>query len=222
MDVLLNLIEEKKLEITNISLAEVTGQFIQYVESSDIPPGMIAEFLAVAARLLIIKTKALLPFLTLSEEEEEEIVDLELRLKLLQQFREGGKTLRKLHKKSCRSFGREGITTFAVTFYPPKNLETQTLHTHFKRIADEFHAFYEKQRYVEATLEKVISLEDRIREVMHMIEQAIEQQFDQLTIDAKSKTDIIVTFLAMLELIKQRLINVEQSGIFGQITIRRM
>src|SRR3989344_1835350 len=115
MDVLLGLIEEKKLEITKISLAEVTNQFIQYVESAAIPPGMIADFLAVAARLLIIKTKALLPFLTLTEEEEEEIVDLELRLKLLQQFREAGKNLRRLHKKGLYAFGREGITTFAVT-----------------------------------------------------------------------------------------------------------
>ena len=96
LDVLLNLIEERKLEITQVSLAEVTGHFIEYVEREHIPPGIIAEFLAVAARLLLIKTKALLPFLTLSEEEEEELVDLETRLK---KFEEGTRLARLLLKK---------------------------------------------------------------------------------------------------------------------------
>ena len=54
-----------------------------------------------------------------------------------------------------------------------------------------------------------------------MMETAIEQRFDQMTVNAKSKTDIIVTFLAMLELIKQKLVLVEQQGIFGEIVIRK-
>src|SRR3989338_6266919 len=106
LDVLLNLIEERKLEITQVSLAEVTGHFIEYVEREHIPPGIIAEFLAVVARLLLIKTKALLPFLTLSEEEEEELVDLETRLKLLARFREAGKHLRKCTRQKRYVFGR--------------------------------------------------------------------------------------------------------------------
>ena len=222
LDVLLNLIEERKLEITQVSLAEVTGHFIEYVEREHIPPGIIAEFLAVAARLLLIKTKALLPFLTLSEEEEEELVDLETRLKLLARFREAGKNLRKLVRQRHFAFGREILQTTTVTFYPPQNVTADTLHIFFKRIADDFKAFFEKQQYAGATLEKVVSLEERIKHLMRIIEQAFEKRFGDVVSDAKNKMEIIVTFLAMLELIKQHIVQVEQQGVFGEITIKKL
>jgi len=82
--------------------------------------GLIADFLSVAARLLIIKAKALLPFLTLSQEEEEELVDFEARLKLLQQYRAASKGLRSLIRKKRFAYGKEASTAFSVTFYPPK------------------------------------------------------------------------------------------------------
>ncbi|MDO8557611.1 MAG: ScpA family protein [bacterium] len=221
LDVLLSLIEGKKLEITQISLAEVTNQFIQYVETTPIPPGILAEFLSVAAHLLIIKTKALLPFLVLSEEEEEELVDLEARLKLLQRYREAGKHLQSQIRRKQFSFGREATSIFSITFYPPENITANILHVHMRRIADEFRAFYEKQQYAQATLEKVVSLEERIRDLMKIIEGALEKRFHEAVGSASSKMEIIVTFLAMLELIKQRLVAVEQQGLFGEITIRK-
>ncbi len=221
LDVLLNLIEGKKLEITQISLAEVTNQFIQYVEKMPIPPGILAEFLSVAAHLLIIKTKALLPFLVLSEEEEEELEDLETRLKLLAQYREAGKDLRKLMRRKHFSFGREMPSVFSVTFYPPENVTAKVLQAHMRRIVDEIRTFYEKQQYAEATLEKVVSLEERIRDLMKLVEGALEKRFHEAVGSAASKMEIIVTFIAMLELIKQQLVAVEQQGLFGEIVIRK-
>ena len=221
LDILLNLIEERKLEITQISLAEVTAHFIEYVENERIPAGTIAQFLSVAARLLLIKTKALLPFLTLSEEEEEELVDLETRLKLLARFREAGKHLRKCTRQKRYAFGRELLPAATTTFYPPQNITADTLHVFFKRIADDFKAFFEKQQYAAATIQKVVSLEERVRHLMQLIEQALEKRFHDVVVDAKNKMEVIVTFLAMLELIKQHIVDVEQQGIFGEITIRK-
>jgi len=221
LDVLLNLIEEKKLEITQISLAEVTNQFIKYVEQTPIPPGLIAEFLAVAARLLIIKAKALLPFLVLNEEEKEELADLESRLRLLAMFREAGKEFRKMTRKKNFSFGRGSVSVLQISFYLPEDFTAEILRKHFKKIADEFRLFFEKQQYASGTLVKVVSLEERIKDVMKIVEGALEKRFHEITQKAENKMEVIVTFLAMLELIKQKLVLVEQSGIFGEITLKK-
>jgi segregation and condensation protein A len=221
LDILLNLIEERKLDVTRISLAEVTNQFIKYVEAAAIPPGMVADFIAVAARLLLIKTKALLPFLVLSEEEEEELIDLELRLKVLQMFREKGKWLRKREKQLHISAGRDSFNFVSVAFYPPNNIAQADLHAAFKRIVEDFRVFFEKQHYAGATLGKVVSLEERIRDLMKEVEQAIDKSFRQILGDKKEKMEIIVTFLAMLQLIKDRLIEADQKDIFGEITLKK-
>src|SRR5262245_24863161 len=91
LDKLLELIEEKKLEPTQVSLAAVTADFISYVEKleqeKDVDPGVLADFVVVAARLLVIKSKVLLPGLELTEEEKVDIADLENRLKIYQEFK---------------------------------------------------------------------------------------------------------------------------------------
>lgn len=222
LDILLNLIEERKLKIVQVSLAEVTDQFVAYIEKTKIAPGVLAEFLQVAATLIIIKTKALLPFLTFTEEEEEDATSLERRLKLLVQFREAGKNLRKTFRAHQFSFGREELTTFAVTFYPPKNVDTETLYAHFRRIADEFVKFFERQKYARASIQSIVSLEEKIQHIAKLIEQALEKRFHEIILDSKNKMEIVVTFLAMLELIKQKLVAVEQQGLFGEITIRKL
>ena len=85
LDKLLELVEEKKLEITQISLAEVTADFLNYLKTLDesrANHSLIADFLVVASKLVLIKSKMLLPSLPLDEEEESDIRNLEERLKL--------------------------------------------------------------------------------------------------------------------------------------------
>ena len=89
LDKLLNLVEEKKLEITAVNLAEVTADFIKYVETLEAEGarGTIADFLIVASKLILIKSKVLLPGLELSEEEESDVRSLEFRLKLYKELK---------------------------------------------------------------------------------------------------------------------------------------
>ena len=85
---LLELIEEKKLEITELNLAEATADFLNYIKKiENIEPRLLADFVVVVAKLLLIKSKALLPNLQLTEEEEKDIKDLENRLKIYRQFK---------------------------------------------------------------------------------------------------------------------------------------
>ena len=88
LDLLLSLIEQRQLDITTIALAEVTEQFIQYIKQLEhIDPTSLADYLSIAAKLLVIKSKAILPTLELEPEEEDAGFDLEARLILYKQFK---------------------------------------------------------------------------------------------------------------------------------------
>ena len=89
LDLLLSLIEKEKLDITHVSLAKVADQYLKYLETEEsISLGNLTAFLSVAARLILIKSRALLPILEFSDEEEESMDDLETRLKVYKRFRE--------------------------------------------------------------------------------------------------------------------------------------
>src|SRR6185369_17520601 len=97
LDLLLSLIEQRQLDITQIALAEVTEQFLQYIKQlTSIDPTTLADYLSIAAKLLVIKSKAILPTLEIEEEEEDAGQDLESRLLLYKQFKEAAKYLKKL------------------------------------------------------------------------------------------------------------------------------
>ena len=98
--VLLELIEKRKLHINEISLAQVTNDFLEYIgalEQKDL--GKLTEFISVASTLILIKSKSLLPNLDMSEDEQSEVEDLELRLKLLQIFQNASKDIRQIFGK---------------------------------------------------------------------------------------------------------------------------
>jgi segregation and condensation protein A len=108
MEKLLELIESQKLEITQVSLAAVTGDFIKHVESlgERAEPTILADFVVVASRLLLIKSKTLLPNLELTEEEQGDIVDLELRLKLYQEFKVASGHIRAMWDQNAIAYSR--------------------------------------------------------------------------------------------------------------------
>lgn len=221
LEVLLNLIEARKVEITRVSLAEVTDQFVAHIQKVEIGADALAEFLRVAATLLIIKTKALLPFLAFTEAEEEEMSDLEFRLRLLAQFRAAGKNMRTILRAGSFSFGRDPTRISLTTFLPPRNVSATVLGREFQRIADEFSKFFAKQSYAHKTLQRMVSLEDKIRQLLAAIEARIERRFHEMAGGLESKMEIIVTFLALLELMRQKLISVGQESLFGDIVIKR-
>src|SRR3990172_7210791 len=131
LDKLLELIEDKRLSITEVSLAQVTDDFLNYIRSissSEPDIRLIADFIAVASRLILIKSKFLLPGLSMTGEEEAEIKDLEKRLKLYQEIKPALKIISELWKGKKTSVGRpyfletSGFGSGGV-FYPGENLD---------------------------------------------------------------------------------------------------
>lgn len=229
LSLLLKLIEQEEMDITQISMAKVADQFVEYVrQNQHINPDEMADFLVVAARLLLIKSRALLPYLY--SDEEEEIEEFEQQLKMYQEFLEAAKKIQILigRKKFmfAREFNRQAILANASLaagletgiFSPPKNLKAVGLKNIFKDLLARFKPVEELS---EEKLEHKIRIEDKILSIQQMLMKRIKFSFSKLLNQTQSKTEIIVSFLALLELSKQRELVIEQGGLFEEIIINK-
>ncbi len=221
LGLLLQLIEKEELDITQISLAKIADQYVNYIKNStQISPDEMADFLVVAAKLLLIKSRALLPYLY--PEEEEEIEELEQQLKMYKEFLEAARQIEAILKKKkfmfAREFNRKAILANINLFSPPKSLTSSDLAMVFRDLLARIEP---PEKLEEETLDYKINIEDKILTIQQMLLNRIKIGFSKILASTKSKTEIIVSFLAMLELIKQKDIMVQQNGLFTEILISK-
>ncbi|MCD4761550.1 segregation/condensation protein A [bacterium] len=222
LSLLLKLIEKEEMDITEVSLGAVADQYVSYIRSDAvINPEEMADFLVVAARLLLIKSKTLLPYLY--PEEEEEIEELEQQLRMYKEFIEAAKRIDKMIGKKkfmfAREFNRKAIMAKASIFSPPKKLRADEIASVFSEILGRLKP---PEKLKEERLDHKINIEDKILSIQKMLLDRIKFSFNKVLKHAGSKTEIIVSFLAMLELEKQRDIFIEQEGLFKDIVISRL
>jgi len=248
---LLELIEEKKLEITELSLAEVTADFLQYItrinaDSNppstllpsagtcdadkrgyiEVEPRLLADFIVIASQLLLIKSKALLPNLRLTEEEEKDIKDLQNRLHFYQQFKPAMGYLKKLWEQNNISISRPLFFGRPAFFYPAENIKIEELYKAINKIFEVFNEI-SKSEVIKSSL---ISLEEKIEEVLKRLnadscglnaDSPRKIDFGEL-VDGKPRSEIVVLFLALLHLLANQLIRVEQKQRFENIMITKV
>lgn len=220
LELLLELIEKEKLSISEISLARVAEEYIEYVRSLEhIDPEQLAEFLIVASQLILIKSRSLLPSISFSEEEEQSAEELADRLAEYQKFRERAALLKKLDAERKQIFVREAYLPFTPVFFPPPRLARGDLAVAFRALLD---VLPKVEKLAEENMKRVISLEERMRHIRSLVQDAIERAFSQIVKGSPEKMDVIVSFLAILELTKQKLIDVRQSGTFADIMVKRI
>ena len=246
LEKLLELIEERKLDIAEVSLARVTDDFLKYLKTltgagpaqtgvgkSTADAGassrgvrvdlrLVADFIAVASRLILIKSKFLLPDLALTGEEEESIRDLERRLKIYQEFKPALKIIEKLWRGKSREFARPyflsaGHLAGVAVFYPGENLEINILVEAIEKL---FESFKGMELETQTIREKIITIEEKIGEIIGRLKIESESSFGNLS-GEKSRSEIIVLFLAILYLAREQLIFLEQTGRFSDIIIRK-
>lgn len=219
LDLLLQLIEAQKLEITQIALANVTEQFLQYMRAQSVlNPASLADWLVVAAKLLVIKSKALLPALQLPEEEEEEATNLAWQLYQYKRYKEAAKYLKKIEAKNQQGWARHVMFVEKITFYPDPAVTLSALRDCLRYVAK---GLEEIRRLPRQILEEVVSIAEKIDHLQKQIREKVELRLADLLRKAKSKTEMIVTFLALLELVKQKILTTEQEAIFSEIVIKR-
>ncbi len=221
LGLLVSLIEEKKMAINEISLAQATDQFLEYFKKlqEDIDSQRIlADFLVIASRLILIKSRSLLPNLVLSKEEEGDIKELEERLKIYQQIKIWGRELGKWAKGQPLYLSRESYFNLPAVFYPPKNIYPDNLAEIYKEFLK---TLPQIEKLEEQNLKRVVTLDEKIQELKTRINTAMEASFTDISNGVKTKIDIILSFLAMLMLFRSRILELSQDKLFGDIKIKQ-
>ncbi|MDP2918281.1 MAG: segregation/condensation protein A [bacterium] len=218
LDLLLELLDAEKLKITDISLARIAEQYLAYVEKNSISPEQISDFLVIAARLLLLKSKALLPDLELAEEEEEDLEDLKQRLIIYQKYKLLAQRMRKLEQAGEYSLPRVVWFSDQICFSPPDNLEPRDLtRAYFQTIQDS----PREDDLEKKTVSHAISLREKIKFIQMSLRRRME-----MTLESLAKTgdgvERIVAFLAILELLRRRKVFAEQAEPFAEIKIRSL
>lgn len=219
LDLLLQLIEREKLDISAIAIAAVTDQFLSYVQQlEELQPDLLADFLVMAARLVWIKSRTLLPQTAppVEEEEEDPAEALARQLREYKRYKEAAQALRELEASGRRTYPRsagpperearlaEGSITLAelvaaarraLTSLPPAPVPPGIV-TPF-----------------------TLTIRDQIELIRRKTADGRSVTFDALLQSARQRIEIIVTLLAVLELIKRREISAVQEVPFGAILI---
>lgn len=217
LDLLLSLVEKRKLTINDVSLSKVTDEYISHIEKKDeFPLLQTANFILIASTLLLIKSKSLLPSLELTEEEEESIGDLERRLKLYKQIKELVPHISERFGKYIL-FGSEQQQSSEPVFSPSKDVSIQTISTAIKQVLNNLPKI---ELVPKVVVKKIISLEEMIEHLTERINKSIKMSFSEFSqMEKGEKIEVIIGFLAMLELVKQGIISVSQENAFSDITM---
>ncbi|HEY4490308.1 MAG TPA: segregation/condensation protein A [Candidatus Paceibacterota bacterium] len=228
LDLLLSLIEKRKLHINDVSLSKVADDFINHIRKfENFPMNETSNFILIASTLLLIKSKSLLPNMVLSAEEEENIEDLEIRLRLYRKFKELSKAILNL-SESGRIYLRESDFQRPVVFSPDRDINVRNLTSICKELINNFP---KDSVLPKAEVRKILSLEEMIQKMTEKISSNLKMNFSEFTknhirdIGVKSKKsrdikiNIIVSFLALLELIKRELIVASQDKPSEEIEI---
>ena len=218
LDLLLQLIEHEKLDITSLSLSRVTDDYFASLAAiqSHLRLDELAEFLVVASKLLLIKSYYLVP--SHSQEEEQEIGEFEERLRLYREFVKAGKYIEQLWNRHLCMYTRpRPLSLETVSFSPPKHLSRDML---LKYYIDSVKWYTDHATPVLQTIQfdSRMSIGEKMEQIKELLSKRASVYFKHLILSAKNKSEIIVSFLAILELVKQRSICAQQDELFSEIT----
>lgn len=221
LDLLLNLIEHAELDITSVSLATVTNEYLAYINSLEqANPDEISAFLVIAAKLLQIKSEALLPRPPARERGEEDLGrSLVDQLKLYKRYKEIGAWMHERQEADLRTYLRIAP--------PPKvepklDLSNLTLEKLVAAAEEAFSKERDKKPLGLMIAAPRITIREKIDLIAKLMKEVERATFSTLLNQGASRLEVVVTFLAMLELVKRYRIHAHQDGLFGEIEINRM
>lgn len=231
LDLLLQLIEKEELDINEISLLAVTDQYLRTIERlEEIEPGALADFLVIASKLLYLKSVSLLPKPQPPFDEEEEDVGNALIRQLLEyrRFKQAAQLLQEREEQGLRVYVRTAPKPDLERRLDMSNVDLHKLHQALRRVLNRMPSDPPMPRvktYPITVAEQI----DNVRQFLYETHQQRQQSatgtatapitFFTLLSRETSRMEVVVTFLAVLELIKQREVVAEQEGTFGEITL---
>lgn len=222
--VLLELVEKRKLFINDVSLAAVTEDYIQYINTlgglRTVGSAQISSFIIVASTLILIKSKSLLPNLDLTAEEEGNIHDLEERLRLYELFSKLSVEVKNNFGKKMIFGGHERKNDFLV-FLPDSQITKESMMAFASEVLGRMP---KKINLPEVEVRKVISIEEMLDKLTDRIKNSLKMSFKEFGGQARTREEkvvVIVGFLAMLELVRQGIVSAVQEADSDDIIIER-
>lgn len=216
LEVLLGLIQDRKLYVNELSLAEVTDAYLSYVQSLPaIPLAETSQFVLVASTLLLIKSRSLLPQLELTDEEEGNIHELTSRLAHYQKIKEVAKVLSAQWSTDHMRFPVKAPVEPTISFRPGES-SIASIHRALVSLTELLPAATFRQV---ASVVKTVSLEEVIESVRTRMMRAVSSMRFKDFVHGKPKHEVILHFLALLELVKGGVLSVEQSRTFDDIML---
>jgi segregation and condensation protein A len=229
LELLLSLIESRKLFVNEISLAEVTNDYVAHIQSLSNSPNEkriadISYFILIAATLILIKSKSLLPNLALTDDEEEKIHSLESRLKLYQIIKNTTIDV-KNHFGTKIIFSPCERTWDDPLFSPDRAITIVSMSSSILDVLAHIPKPVEKLPEIE--VKKILNIDEIINSLTDRIQGAMNVSFREFAkshgaeSDKEARVHVIVSFLAMLELVREGIIDVMQNATFEDIAISK-
>jgi segregation and condensation protein A len=218
LDLLLHLIERAELDITRVALAQVTDQYLAFLEGlQDRTAEDVSAFLVIAARLIQIKSEALLPRPPIRETGEEDPGEaLALQLRLYKRFKQVALWLGERDE--------QGLRTFLRLAAPPRvearvDLEGVTLEQLLSAYEDVLNRQELRPGVREVVSRPRVTIRDRIQYITGVIRSRGRATFKTLLRKSRDRVDVVITFLALLELVKRRHVRASQDKLFSDIDL---
>lgn len=225
LDLLLQLIEVRKLFINEISLSEVTNDYISYIKQL---PGYslldTTHFVIIASTLILIKSRSLLPTLDLTVDEKDKIINLEDRLKLYQTLKRISEAVERSYKKHTL-YERQEKEKETPVFVPDERLTKDLLRVHIADVFRNQEVEEKREKLHEVQITRVMSIDEMMTSLEERVKRAFTFKFSDLRVtypdatEKEVKVHAIVSFLALLELVRNGIIDVLQSNNFEDMTI---
>jgi segregation and condensation protein A len=219
LDLLLQLIEHAELDITSLALAQVTDQYLVHIRAMSVPADEISAFLVIAAKLLQIKSEALLPRPPSREPGEEDPGEsLARQLLIYKRFKEMSNWLEEREASHLKTYLRIAP--------PPKvegKLDMSDITLAELMAAAEIIFAQEKEKQALGTVISApkITIREKISLIAEKLGRTSHATFGDMLGKQPSRLEIVVTFLALLELVKRYRVAAKQEGLFGEIAIER-
>jgi segregation and condensation protein A len=219
LDLLLHLIEQAELDITKLSLAKVTDQYLAHLQTlTDRDPVEVSAFLVIAAKLVFIKSSILLPSNRDVESEEEEDLGDQLARQLLEykKFKDVALWMKEREQSRLQCYYRVGAPPKYREVLDVSDLKAEDLVDILLGIYFENENFTPLSDVVTIT---TLTIKNKIKDIINQFRQASHSDFSTILGEKPSRLDLIVTFLALLELIKHHTIEASQESLFGDIAL---
>lgn len=215
-ELIIELIDRRKLSVNELSLTQITDDYISFVRGHEaFPMEDAAQFIGVAATLLLIKSKSLIPELELSMEEEEDVDDLKRRLIQYEKVREGMRELSKVFGKAV--LVSRGERAPEPMFAPSRDFTVERLSEALRGALQALEKAEEK--LPEVRVRPLVTIEEMMDTLLKRVQTAMTISFADFSKGSAEKVEVIVSFLALLELVKQGAVEAMQHDPFEDIRI---